>query len=333
MPGVIGPDAPWRRFRLPVRRLAHALMVLWAAFTVTFLLLRVLPADAIQIKFQNADLGLDARQIADIRDAYGIDRPLWWQYGRALWDLLRGDFGLSIGSGVPVSDRLAASLPSTLWLAGLGSVLAAILAAIIAYGATLAPPARLRSLFRAIPALFVSLPTFWLGIALIEILSFRLGLLPVVGVEGWRALILPVVTLAVPVSAPLTQVLLRSIDEVMSRPFIQVARAKGAGRNRVFWLHVLRNALPSAMTMAGLMFGELLGGAIVTETVFGLNGIGRLTEEAVNSQDTQLLLAVTMLSATGFVLVNLLVDLLFPLLDPRLSGKSPAARGGVAWRS
>ncbi|MDR3437405.1 ABC transporter permease [Telmatospirillum sp.] len=307
--------------RYLIERIGQAVIVLWAAFTVTFILLHVLPGDAILIKFQNPDLGLGPQQIAEIRASYGVDRPLWLQYGHAIGSFLSGDFGYSIQAGVPVSESIRANLPPTLWLTGLGSLLAAVIAMIIAFAASLSPFAWLRALVRSAPALFVSIPTFWLGIALIQIFSFRLRLLPVIGAEGWRGLILPVTTLAIPISAPLAQILVRAIDDVATRPFVAVARAKGATHAWVLWRHVFRNALPPALTVAGVLFGELLGGALITETVFGLNGIGRLTQDAVNNQDAAVLQAVAVLSAVGFVVVNLGVDLLHPLLDPRLARK------------
>ena len=134
----------------------------------------------------------------------------------------------------------------------------------------------------------------------------------------WEGLVLPTLTLAVPISAPLAQVLLRNIDAVLAQPFVAVARAKGASRRWVLLRHVARNALLPTLTIAGVLFGELLAGAVVTEAVFGLNGLGTLTQQAVGNQDTAVLQAVVVVSAAAFVLINLAVDLLYPLLDPRL---------------
>ncbi|MNY40346.1 Glutathione transport system permease protein GsiC [compost metagenome] len=131
-------------------------------------------------------------------------------------------------------------------------------------------------------------------------------------------MVLPTLTLAVPISAPLAQILIRNIDAVLAQPFVAVARAKGASRTWVLWRHVARNALLPTLTMAGILFGELLAGAVVTEAVFGLNGLGSLTQQAVANQDTAVLQAIVVISATSFVLINLLVDLLYPVLDPRL---------------
>ncbi|WP_455821330.1 ABC transporter permease [Pseudomonas cerasi] len=300
------------------RRLGQALLVLWAAFTVSFFLLQVLPGDAILIKFQNPDLGLSPAQIEEMRQAYGTGTPLWQQYLHTLANILHGDFGFSVQAGVPVSELLAENFPATLRLAVPSFLLATLLAVLIAFSSSLVGLRWLRNALQALPSLFISLPTFWLGIALIQVFSFQLRWIPIINPGEWVGLILPVITLAVPISAPLAQILIRSIDQVQTQPFVAVARAKGASQRRVLWHHVARNALLPVLTIAGLLLGELIAGALITETVFGLSGLGQLTQQAVNNQDVAVLQAVVMISATGFVLINLLVDLFSPLLDPRL---------------
>ncbi|NUW57949.1 ABC transporter permease [Cronobacter muytjensii] len=306
-------------------RVGQALLVLWASFTVSFVLLQLLPGDAIAIKFQNPELGLNAQQIAQMRTAYGADAPLWRQYLESLSGALRGDFGFSLQAGVPVSALLAASLPATLRLAALGFTLALVIAVLLAALSTLSYGRVLRRAFATLPSLFVAVPTFWLGITLIQLFSFQWRLIPVINPGFWEGLILPVMTLAVPISAPLAQLLIRNIDVVMHQPFVTVARAKGASHRGVLWRHVARNALLPVLTVAGLLLGELIAGALVTETVFGLNGLGQLTRDAVNNQDLAVLQAIVLVAALGFVLINLLVDLLYPLLDPRLSLSRRAA--------
>jgi peptide/nickel transport system permease protein len=306
-------------------RFGQAVLVLWAAFTISFVLLQVLPGDAIMIKFQSPDLGLSPEQIAQIRASYGVDGPLWQQYLHAIGNFLSGNLGYSVQEGVPVSEQLATSLPPTLRLATLGFALGAVIAVAIAFLSNLTSLAWLRSGLQALPSLFSAIPTFWLGIVLIQIVSFRLRLIPVINPGEWQGLILPVITVSIPISAPLAQILIRSIDEVQAQPFIAVARAKGASRSRVLWQHVARNAILPTMTIAGILLGKLLVWAIVTETVFGLNGIGTLTQQAVSNEDTSVLQAIVVLSATAFVVINLVVDLLYPLLDPRLGRKQGAA--------
>jgi peptide/nickel transport system permease protein len=129
-------------------------------------------------------------------------------------------------------------------------------------------------------------------------------------------------TLALPISAPLAQILMRSIDQVQTQPFVAVARAKGASRAGVLWRHVLGNALLPTLTVAGLLLGELIAGALITETVFGRSGLGQLTQEAVNTQDSSVLQAIVVISASAFVVINLAIDLLYPLLDPRLKNST-----------
>jgi len=299
-------------------RIGQAVLVLWAAFTVSFILLQVLPGDAILIKFQNPDMGLSPAQIADMRVVYGADVPVWQQYFHTLGNFLRGDLGYSIQAGVPVTDLLSSNFPPTLRLAVLGFVLATAVAIVIAFLSSLLHFGWLKSALQSLPSLFISIPTFWLGIALIQFFSFHLRWIPVINPGEWVGLILPIVTLAVPISAPLAQILIRSIDQVQTQPFVAVARAKGASRSGVLWRHVARNALLPALTIAGLLFGELIAGALITETVFGLNGLGQLTQQAVNNQDVAVLQAIVVISAAAFVGINLLVDLVYPLLDPRL---------------
>lgn len=308
-----------------LNRLGQALFVLWAAFTISFVLLQAMPGDAILIKFQNPELGLNPQQIADIRASYAADSAIWVQYIQTIGRFLTGNFGYSVQVGVPVSTMLAAHLPATLKLASLGFLLAAVFAVVIAFVSSLTPFAWLRGAIQSVPSLFISIPTFWLGIMLIQIFSFRLKLVPVINPGPWQELILPVITLAVPISAPLAQVLVRNIDDVLTRPFVAVARAKGATRQWVLWRHVAKNALLPTLTIAGVLFGELIAGAVVTETVFGLNGIGGLTGRAVGSQDAAVLQAIVVFSALAFVIINLIVDLLFPVLDPRLRTKAGAA--------
>jgi len=306
-------------------RVGQAVLVLWAAFTISFVLLQAMPGDAVLIKFQNPDYGLSPEQLADIRAAYAADGSILQQYLRTLGKFLTGDFGYSFKAGVPVSSQLATNLPASLWLAGFGFLTASLFAVIIAVLSNIAGFGRLRSVVQSIPALFISMPTFWLGIMLIHLFSFRFHLVPVINPGPWQGLILPVLTLAVPISAPMAQILLRNIDEVLTRPFVSVARAKGASHAWVLWRHVAKNAALPVMTVAGVLFGEIIANAVVTETVFGLNGIGGLTEQAVNSEDVPVLQAIVVISAAAFVTINLVVDLLYPVLDPRLK----IAVGGV----
>ncbi|MCF6691220.1 ABC transporter permease [Raoultella terrigena] len=307
-------------------RLGQGILVLWAAFTLSFVLLQVLPGDAVLIKFQNPDLGLSPAQIAEMRLAYGADSPLWRQYLHSLQAMLSGDFGYSLQAGIAVNALLASNLPQTLSLALPAFIAAIALAFTLAFAARLPGLRWLSNALQSLPVLFISLPTFWLGIALIQLFSFQLRWIPVINPSPLQGLILPIIAVAVPISAPLAQILLRSMDQVAAQPFVAVARAKGMSETGVLWRHVIGNALLPVLNIAGLLLGELIAGALITETVFGRGGLGQLTQQAVNNQDIAVLQAVVMISALGFVLINLLVDLLMPLFDPRLK---PLA-GGAA---
>lgn len=313
-----------------LRRAGQAAIVLIAAFTATFILLQLLPGDAILIKYQDPSLGLSAEQIEQIRIAYGADSTWWEQYWATLTGYAHGDFGYSTQYGTPVLQLIGEALPATAVLAGLGFALAAVLAFAIAFLSTLSPFGWLRRGLQALPGVFVAVPVFWLGILLIQVFSFGLGWVPIVAADPAVGLILPVITLAVPISAPLAQILVRSIDDVQLQPFVTVVHAKGASPSWVLWRSVARNALLPTLTIAGVLFGELIGGAVVTETVYGRTGIGRITEQAVSSQDIPVLQGIVVLAALTFVVVNLVVDLLYPVLDPRLRRGTRAPRTSSA---
>ena len=240
--------------RYLIGRIGQALAVLGVTFTAAFLLLQVLPGDAVMIKFMSPEMGLSADQIAEIRASYGADLPIWEQYLHTVANFLTGNFGYSIQAGVPVSQQLATNLPPTLLLASLGFVAAVVLTIALAALSNMVGMAWLRSGLQSLPSLFISVPVFWLGIMLIQIFSFQLGLVSVISPGPVERLILPVATLAIPISAPLAQILMRNIDEVLAQPFVAVARAKGASRNWVLWKHVARNAVLPTLTIAGVLF-------------------------------------------------------------------------------
>lgn len=313
-----------------VLRIGQAIVVIWATFTVAFILLTALPGDAVASRYDNPNLGLTPEQLATIREVYGADEPLVNRYMNALGGFITGDFGFSVATGTPVADMLADALPSTLALALLAFLFGVVLAFVIAIAATFGPLVWLRGFFRGLPSVLVSAPTFWVGIILIQVFSFALGWVPVIGASTAQGLVLPVITLGLFVSAPLAQVLMRSIDEVMDMSFVQVVRAKGASEAWLLWRNVLRNAILPALTMAGLTFGELVGGSVVTEAVFARHGIGALTVDAVANRDTSVLLAIVVLAAAIFVLINLVVDLLYPVLDVRLRDRDKGSATSAA---
>lgn len=312
--------------RYLLRRVGQGVFVLWAAWTITFFTLYLLPSDPaalIAARGGEADT-VDPALLEQLRAQYGLDRPVIVQYVTALLAALRLDFGQSYASGGPAMDVVAGVLPSTIQLAAVALVLGVALGALLAVATVLPRAAWLRQLVSTLPPVGVALPTFWVGLILLQVFSFRLGLFPAMGDDGVASLVLPAVTLAVPVAAGLAQVLSRSLREALGEPYVETARAKGASRLRVQLGHALRNAALPAFTMLGLTVGGLLGGTVVTETVFSRAGLGRLAVTAVNSQDIPVVQAIVVVSALVFVTVTLVVDLVYPLIDPRIAVRAPA---------
>ncbi|MGW4194468.1 ABC transporter permease [Streptomyces sp. NPDC005004] len=301
-------------------RLAQAVGVLWAAYTLTFLLLDLLPGDPVAAM---AGAGLNSTQVtperlAELRAQYGFDRPLLVRYATSLGHALRGDFGDSVATGRPVAAILADALPSTLELTGVALPLAVLLGGGLALAATSTSRGPLRRLLLSLPAVGISLPAFWVGLMLVQLLSFRLRLFPAFGNAGAAGLVLPAVTLALPAAVLVAQVLSQSLLAVLEEPYVQTARAKGAGRARVRFHHALRNAALPALTVIGVLAGQLTANAVVVENVFSRNGLGRVTTDAVTVRDIPVVQGVVVFGALVFVLLNLLVDLAGPLLDRRI---------------
>ncbi|KPI22140.1 ABC-type transporter, integral membrane subunit [Actinobacteria bacterium OK074] len=315
--------------RYAIKRLAQAVGVLWAAYTVSFLVLDYLPGDPVTAM---ASAGMDSGQVdparlAALRHEYGFDKPVLAQYADYLGRAVRGDFGDSVSTGRPVTSTLADALPQTLQLTGAALLLAVVLGGGLAVLATYTSRRWLRQLLLSLPPLGVSVPTFWVGLLLVEAFSFRLHWFPAFGNDGLRGLVLPAVTLAVPTGAQVAQVLAKSLLTALDQAYVETARAKGAGRWRVHLRHALRNASLPALTVVGLLVGQLIAGSVVVETVFSRDGLGRVTAAAVTVQDIPLVQGVVVFGALIFVVTNLVVDLVYPLLDPRIvvaSGRKAA---------
>lgn len=302
-------------------RVAQAVAVLWAAFTVTFAVLYLLPADPVQLAVDaSPGTPVDAVAVAELQARYGLDRPVWEQYWTALTHAVRGDLGHSLTTGQSVTDAIGEALPATLALASLALVLAAVSGAALALAAAYTERGWLRGLLTALPPVGTAMPTFWVGLLLLHLFSFQLRLVPAFGGTGFTGTILPAVTLAVPVGAVIAQVLYSNLVATWGQPFVAVAFAKGASRNRVQWRHVLRAAIGPALTVAGVWVGTVLAGSVIVETVFARAGIGRLTQVSVLNQDIPVVQGIVVLTAAVYVLVNLLVDLLYPLVDARVVG-------------
>ncbi|MET8429810.1 ABC transporter permease [Nocardia sp. NPDC004860] len=303
-------------------RVAQAAVVLWAAFTATFVVLYLLPSDPVEIQLGAAGIQPDSltpQQLAAAEAKYGLDRPVADQYLSALTGALHGNFGTSIAKQVPVGDLIGDRLSGTLVLSALAGLLAVVAGTAVAYLAALVRFRPGRALLSRLPALGVAVPSFLVALILIQLFAFQLGWLPSLGNGGPRALVLPVITMAIPPAAQLAQVLTRSFEDTLGEQYIVTARAKGLSRGQVQLRHAFRNAALPALTILGLLVGTTVTSAIVVETVFNRNGIGRLAQEAVLAKDIPVVLAIVVIAAAGFVAVNLLVDLLYPLLDPRIT--------------
>ncbi len=302
------------------RRAGQGLLVLWAAYTVSFLILYLLPGDAATLFAGGGDQdAVDPELVAKLRTQLGLDRPLWEQYLAALGRALAGDFGVSTQTGRPASALLAEALPPTLALTSFAFLLSIALGVGLALAASLARPAWLRNLLSALPPTGVSIPVFWIGLLLLQALSFRLRLFPSVADAGFVSLVLPALTIAIPSGAFVAQLLARSLRATLAQPYVEVVRAKGAGEARVQLGHAFRNAAIPSLTMLGVLIGGLLSGAVVTETVYSRLGVGRLVVTAVNNRDVPVVQIVVVFAALVFVVANLVVDLIYPLVDRRIT--------------
>lgn len=307
--------------RYVLGRVAQAVGVLWAAYTVTFAVLYLLPSDPVALQLGAAGIETDKLSPSQLDAAmarYDLDKPVLEQYLTHLWNAIHGDFGTSISKQLPVTDLLVDRLGSTAALSLLAGVLSLIGGFLLAYLASYLRWRPARLLLSRLPSVGASFPQFFIGLLLIQVFAFNLAWFPATGADGFSSLVLPAVTISLLTSSVLAQVLMRSFEETLRQPYIVTARAKGLSRAAVQWRHAFRNAALPAMTILGVLVGLTVTSAIVTETVFARNGIGKLAQEAVIAQDVPVVLAIVTFAATLFVVVNLVVDLLYPLLDPRI---------------
>ncbi|SCE80042.1 peptide/nickel transport system permease protein [Micromonospora matsumotoense] len=302
--------------RAVARRVATGLVVWWAAATAAYLALLAAPGDTVDSIVGD---GADTPQIrAQIIAEWGLDRPAVGQYLDYLWRLAGGDLGRSYLRQRPVAEVIGEQLAPTATLAVTAAGLGVLLAVTVAVGTAGRRRRWPRRVSSGVELLLVSTPSFLIGIVLLSVLSFRYGLFPVAGDQGPAALVLPAVTLALPIAGLLAQVLRDGLDRAWDEPFVLTARARGVRERTVLLRHALRHALLPAVTLAGWLFGILLGGAVIVEQVFGRPGLGQVTLNAVTSKDMPVVLAVVTLSAAGYVVVNTAADLTYLLVDPRL---------------
>lgn len=305
-------------FKYIARRILLLLPVLIGVTFIVFSLLYLTPGDPARMV-----LGDQATEEAlqEFRNKEGLNDPFLVQYGRYVWKALHGDIGRSYMTRRPVSNEILSAFPSTIRLAALSMIIAVLLG--IPFGIISA--IRQYSLFDSVTMIFamvgLSMPVFWLGILLILFFSVRLGWFPSSGFDTFAAMVLPSVTLAAQSVAIVTRMTRSSMLEVVRQDYIRTVRAKGQKESVVIWRHALGNALIPVVTIVGLQFGHLLGGAVLTESIFSIPGVGRLMVEAIKMRDYPLVQGGVLYIALAFSLVNLLVDLLYAWIDPRIKAQ------------
>ena len=302
-------------WRAVLRRLGSGAVVLWAAATAAYLALHLAPGDTVDTLVGD---GPDSPQIrAQIAADLGLDRPAVLQYVAYLWRLLHGDFGRSYVLQRPVADIIASQVWPTVKL----TLLACAFTVVIAVGLALISTGRarwIRGLVSALELSVVSAPGFLIGVLLLSVFSFRLGWFPVSGDRDAAALVLPALSLALPLGGLLSQVIREGLERALDEPFAVTARARGLSGQALLWRHALRHALLPAVTLAGTLIGFLLSAAVVVERVFGRPGLGAVATDAVGTKDIPVVLAVVLLSAAIYVVLSTLADLAYLLIDPRL---------------
>lgn len=306
-----------RRFAVAVvaPRLIGAVIVLWGAVTLSFLVLHLVPGDPVDIML-GAQTQASGEVRARIRDDLGLNRPMWEQYVGLLGRMLVLDFGTSYRLGQPVIQVIGTQLPSTLALAGLAMLLAIVFAVVVS---VFARGRTARAIATVLELLTISSPAFWTGLLLLTVFSFRLHWFPVSGGQGFAAIVLPAITMALPIAGILSQLLRHGLDATQRQPFVVTATARGLSPAQLIGRHTLRHASLPATTFAAYIIGSLLGGAVIVEQLFGRPGIGRVTLDAVSNRDLPVIMALVVMAAAVFVVVNVIVDLLYPILDPRLA--------------
>ena len=300
------------------KRLVAMVPVLLGVTLVIYLIMSMAPGDPAKVI-----LGEQAtpEQIAELREEMGLNDPVLVQYARYIFNLLQGDMGNSYNSGLKCNVEIFARFPNTLRL----TICAISLAVILALPIGILAAVKQNSLFDGasmfIALIGLSMPVFWLGLLLILFFSLRLGWFPSSGADGWKSLVLPTVTLGFQQMASIARVTRSSMLEVIRADYIRTARAKGVAESKVITKHALKNALIPTVTVVGLQFGGMLGGSVMTESVYAWPGVGRLMVQSINKRDIPMVLGcVIMFSLTSSV-VNLLVDVLYGFIDPRIKSQ------------
>jgi peptide/nickel transport system permease protein len=290
--------------------------VLFGVATIVFFLMRILPTDP--AKMMLYETGASAGDIAQLRRQLGLDQPIYIQYLHFLLDIVRGDFGQSFYTKQQVTTMMIQQLPATMELAVAGLFVSTILGGTLGILAAIRQGTWIDTVSMVFALTGVSMPSFWLGLMLIFFLSLKFQLLPSVGSGGLNHLILPAFTLGIGGAGIVARLVRSSMLEVMRQEYVVTARAKGLSERSVTIGHSLRNAMIPAVTIIGLQFGYLLGGTVVVETVFARQGIGRLAVTAITGRDFNVIQGWALFVAVVYIVVNLLVDISYAWLDPRV---------------
>ena len=315
-------------YRNLIRRLVQALIVLVGVTLLIFVMLRIVPGNPVETMMgEHADAETVARMTAEM----GLDQPLYIQFFRYLSSAVRGDFGTSYSMGKPVSHLIGSAFANTLVLA----VFAALFAWIVGIGCGIFSAVKKNRLpdrlFMGFSLLGISLPVFMAAMFLQYVFAFQLKWLPISGTESWTGFILPAVALGWNSAGQVAQMTRTTLLETLQEDYIDTARAKGRGPLGVLFGHALRNAMLPVMTMMAIQFSGLLSGAVITETVFSINGVGLLMVQAISGRDIPLLQATSLLATTVVIFGNLLADCLYSVLDPRIRqdvARVPRGKGG-----
>lgn len=317
-----------------LRRALQAVIVIFLAYVFTFIIVTVVPGDPISNRLLDPESNYSPEEIASLLEYYKLDQSLFAQLWSQFSRFVVGDFGLSLSSSVPVGTLISQAVPSTIALTVGALAVAVVLAFALALASQLLPVRYGQGVVRSIPAFFLSIPGFITGLAIVQFFSFSLGWFGILDAESPVATLFASISLGIPISAGIAEVLITNLDHEGSQESISVARSRGLSASRIFWRHQLKPSALPVVTQVALAIGGLLGGAVVIDRIFGRTGLGSVVESAVTGQDTPVVQAIVSLAAVVFVTLNLVADLLYPLLDPRLrlQGQTPlqaSTRGGV----
>ena len=301
--------------RFIAQRLLAALVTIWIATIGVTLLIHVVPGDPVRIMY--GSFQTTPEQLEEIRQRLGLDQPIWKQYLYYLGRLAQGDLGRSIVGDQPVADILLTRFPATLALTVTSLIIAVVVGMSLGFVAAYKRGTWVDAGSMVLAVIGVSMPHFWLGLLLLFLFALKLNWLPVAGGD-WKSLILPALTLGLANAAVLARMTRSAMIDIFDQDFVRTARAKGLPRTVVLYRHALRSGLVPIVSMLGLQFAYLMGGAIVVENVFAWNGVGRLAIEAVFARDYPLIQGFILFFATVVALASVVVDVAYAFLDPRI---------------